>query len=59
MEEIVEGATGSLHILAREAHSRAVIRSLNTIPLFVQLLYSQVSVRRGSRLNGASDPLFA
>nr|CAB3234358.1 beta-catenin [Phallusia mammillata] len=42
MEEIVEGTTGSLHIMAREPHSRAVIRSLNTIPLFVQLLYSQV-----------------
>lgn len=42
MEEIVEGTTGSLHILAREAHSRAVIRSLNTIPLFIQLLTSQV-----------------
>uniref|UniRef100_H2YLQ4 Beta-catenin n=2 Tax=Ciona savignyi TaxID=51511 RepID=H2YLQ4_CIOSA len=42
MEEIVEGTTGTLHIMAREAHSRAVIRGLNTIPLFVQLLYSQV-----------------
>nr|NP_001027779.1 beta-catenin [Ciona intestinalis]BAE06330.1 beta-catenin [Ciona intestinalis] len=42
MEEIVEGTTGTLHILAREPHSRSVIRGLNTIPLFVQLLYSQV-----------------
>ena len=42
MEEIVEGTSGTLHILAREGQSRAVIRSLNTIPLFVQLLYSQV-----------------
>lgn len=42
MEEIVEGTCGALHILAREAQSRAVIRGLNTIPLFVQLLYSQV-----------------
>lgn len=41
MEEIVEGTVGALHILAREAHNRAVIRGLNTIPLFVQLLYSQ------------------
>ena len=42
MEEIVEGTTGTLHILARDPHSRSVIRNLNTIPLFVQLLYSQV-----------------
>ncbi|KAH3753274.1 hypothetical protein DPMN_187909 [Dreissena polymorpha] len=42
MEEIVEGTVGALHILAREAHNRAVIRSLNCIPLFVQLLYSPV-----------------
>ena len=37
MEEIVEGTVGALHILAREAHNRAVIRSLNCIPLFVQV----------------------
>ena len=37
MEEIVEGAVGALHILAREAHNRAVIRGLNCIPLFVQV----------------------
>ncbi|KAK3083157.1 hypothetical protein FSP39_015308 [Pinctada imbricata] len=42
MEEIVEGTVGALHILAREAHNRAVIRGLNGIPLFVQLLYSPV-----------------
>ena len=42
MEEIIEGTTGTLHILAREPNSRVVIRNLNTIPLFVQLLYSQV-----------------
>ncbi|XP_060563088.1 catenin beta-like [Ruditapes philippinarum] len=42
MEEIVEGTVGALHILAREAHNRAVIRGLNCIPLFVQLLYSPV-----------------
>ena len=42
MEEIVEGTVGALHILAREAHNREVIRSLNTIPLFVQLLYSLI-----------------
>nr|ADI48180.1 beta-catenin [Crepidula fornicata] len=42
MEEIVEGTVGALHILAREAHNRAVIRGLNCIPLFVQLLYSPI-----------------
>jgi len=42
MEEIVEGTVGALHILGREPHNRAVIRSLNCIPLFVQLLYSNI-----------------
>eukprot|EP00918_Siedleckia_nematoides_P086844 GHVU01191113.1.p1 GENE.GHVU01191113.1~~GHVU01191113.1.p1 ORF type:complete len:744 (-),score=84.03 GHVU01191113.1:104-2257(-) len=42
MEEIEEGTVGALHILAREAHNRAVIRGLNCIPLFVQLLYSPI-----------------
>ena len=37
MEEIVEGTVGTLHILAREAHSRVVICSLNCIPLIVQV----------------------
>lgn len=37
MEEIVEGCTGALHILARDIHNRIVIRGLNTIPLFVQV----------------------
>lgn len=39
MEEIVEGTVGALHILAREAHNRAVIRGLNCIPLFVQVCW--------------------
>uniref|UniRef100_A0AAQ4QQZ0 Junction plakoglobin a n=1 Tax=Gasterosteus aculeatus aculeatus TaxID=481459 RepID=A0AAQ4QQZ0_GASAC len=42
MEEIVEGATGALHILARDPNNRAEIANLQTIPLFVQLLYSPV-----------------
>lgn len=42
MEEIVEGTVGSLHTLAKDAHNRAVIRSLNVISTFVQLLYSEV-----------------
>ena len=37
MEEIVEGTVGALHILAREAHNRAVIRGLNCITLFVEV----------------------
>lgn len=42
MEEIVEGSTGALHILARDPVNRAEIANLQTIPLFVQLLYSPV-----------------
>lgn len=42
MEEIVEGTVGALHILGREAHNRAIIRGLNVIPVFVQLLYSEI-----------------
>ncbi|XP_007542912.1 junction plakoglobin a [Poecilia formosa] len=42
MEEIVEGCTGALHILARDPTNRAQIATLDTIPLFVQLLYSPV-----------------
>ncbi|KAF1394831.1 hypothetical protein PFLUV_G00005220 [Perca fluviatilis] len=42
MEEIVEGSTGALHILARDPINRAEIANLQTIPLFVQLLYSPV-----------------
>lgn len=37
MEEIVEGIVGTLHILARESHNRAIIRSQNVIPIFVQV----------------------
>ncbi len=43
MEEIVEGCTGALHILARDVHNRIVIRGLNTIPLFVQVKKTAVS----------------
>lgn len=47
MEEIVEGCTGALHILARDVHNRIVIRGLNTIPLFVQVrIKPQLSVPR-------------
>ncbi|CAG5987304.1 unnamed protein product [Menidia menidia] len=40
MEEIVEGCTGALHILARDPINRAEIGNLEIIPLLVQLLYS-------------------
>lgn len=42
MEEIVEGCTGALHILARDPINRAEIANLQTVALFVQLLYSPV-----------------
>nr|ACZ56248.1 beta-catenin [Hydractinia echinata] len=42
MEEIVEGTVGALHILARESLNRSIIRELNCIPTFVQLLFSDI-----------------
>ncbi|XP_078280615.1 catenin beta-1-like [Rhinoraja longicauda] len=42
MDEIVEGCTGALHILARDQANRVLITELNTIQLFVQLLYSPI-----------------
>jgi len=42
MEEIMEGTVGALHILARESLNRTIIRDLNCIPSFVQLLYSDI-----------------
>lgn len=42
MEEIVEGAVGALHILARESHNRALIRQQNVVPIFVQLLFNEI-----------------
>lgn len=41
MEEIVEGCTGALHILARDPMNRMEIFRLNTIPLFVQVSAEQ------------------
>ncbi|KAK6300431.1 hypothetical protein J4Q44_G00285290 [Coregonus suidteri] len=49
MEEIVEGCTGALHIMARDPINRGEIANMQTIPLFVQLLYSPVeNVKRVS-----------
>lgn len=42
MEEIVEGCTGALHILARDPISRAEIADLQTIPLFVQVTKAEL-----------------
>lgn len=42
MEEIVEGCTGALHILARDPMNRMEIFRLNTIPLFVQVSLVQM-----------------
>lgn len=42
MEEIVEGTTGALQVLAREPHNRTIIRNLQCIPVFVQLLFSNM-----------------
>ena len=38
MDEIVEVSVGALHLLARDPNNRAVMRQLNSIPLFVQVL---------------------
>ena len=35
MEEIIQGVVAALHILAKDPHTRAIIHSLNCIPLFV------------------------
>ena len=37
MEEIVEGCTGALHIMARDPVNRGEIANMETIPLFVQV----------------------
>ncbi|XP_045445980.1 armadillo segment polarity protein [Melitaea cinxia] len=42
MEEIVEGAVGALHILAREGLNRALIRQQSVVPIFVQLLFNEI-----------------
>lgn len=42
MEEIVEGTVGALHILARDPHNRILIRQQDVIPIFVQLLFSDI-----------------
>ncbi|GIY18985.1 catenin beta [Caerostris extrusa] len=53
MEEIVEGTVGALHILAREAHNRAIIRGLNVIPVFVQRVAAGVLCELAADKEGA------
>lgn len=42
MEEIVEGTVGALHILARDSHNKVLIRQLDGIPTFVNLLSNHI-----------------
>jgi len=61
MEELVEGTVGALHILARDIHNRVVIRSLNCIPLFVQVpncLFSTNSAVHKQRTSYATMEFF-
>lgn len=52
MEEIVEGAVGALHILAREPHNRALIRQQSVVPIFVRLLFNEIeNIQVSSRKN--------
>lgn len=37
MDEIIEGAVGALHILARDPQNRLIIRSHHCIPIIVQV----------------------
>lgn len=60
MDEIVDMCVGSLHLMARDPNNRLVLRQLNTIPLFVQLLYSPTEnitrVAAGVLCELAQDP---
>lgn len=42
MEEIIEAAVGAFHLLAKDSNNRAIIRSQHVIPVFVQLLFSEI-----------------
>lgn len=56
MEEIVEGCTGALHILARDPVSRADIANMQTVPLFVQV--SASARHAAARCLASSFPAF-
>lgn len=38
----MEGSVGALHTMARDVQNRAIIRAQNVIPVFVQLLFSEI-----------------
>lgn len=40
MDEVVECSTGALHLLARDAYNRLIMRQLNVIPMFVQVIWA-------------------
>lgn len=50
MDEIIEGTVGTLHILAKEAQSRVMIRGLKCTPLFVQVCF--VFIKLAVNCNG-------
>ena len=54
MEEIVEGCTGALHIMARDPESRGEIASMQTIPLFVQVSRGPGLCMRGGAIHRLS-----
>lgn len=42
VEDIVESVVGCLHILSREPNNRIIIQQQMVIPIFVQLLFSDI-----------------
>lgn len=42
MEDIVEGTTAALNVLARDRHNRLIIRQKMDLQIFVQLLYKDI-----------------
>ena len=37
MDEIVDMCVGSFHLMARDPNNRALLKQLNSIPLFIQV----------------------
>lgn len=55
MEEIVEGCTGALHILARDHINRGEIASMQTIPLFVQVFTCMLQHDYDMKISGCTN----
>ena len=55
MEEIVEGCTGAVHIMARDPESRGQIANMQTIPLFVQVRRNRERERTHARWIDSSN----